>query len=103
MADKDIETKIVQHDEQIKTLFNNYNRLEKVVDKIDNLTVSIEKMTIVQQEMLKEQKKVRDDVDKIKEQPVKDAHEIKMKIISCIATGVVGAVLGALLALIIKG
>lgn len=101
--EKNLETKVVQHDEQIKTLFNNVNRLEKVVDKIDNLTVSIERMTIAQQGIIDEQKKVRADVDKIKEQPVKDAHEIKMKIISCVITGVVGAVLGALLALIIKG
>lgn len=101
--DKNIETTVIQHDEQIKTLFNNVNRLEKVVDKIDNLTVSIEKNTIVQQEMLKEQKKMRDDVDKLKEQPAKDAHELKMKIVTCIITGVIGAILGALMALIIKG
>ena len=98
-----IETTVIQHDEQIKTIFHNMERIEKVVNKIDNLTVSIERMTIIQQEMLDEQKRVRADVDKIKEQPVKDAHEIKMKIIVSVLTGITGVILGAIMALIIKG
>lgn len=97
-----IEEKVIEHEQQIKTLFNNQAKLEKVVDKIDNLTVSIEKMTLVQQGLIDEQKSIRQDVDGIKEQPAKEAHEIKMTIIKCIVTGVVGAIIGALIALIIK-
>ena len=99
----DLEAKIVQHDEQIKTLFSSQARLEKVVDKIDKLTVSIEKMTVVQQDMIDEQKAIKQDVAKIKEQPAKDAHALKMTITSCIVTGIISVVLGAILTLVIRG
>jgi predicted nucleic acid-binding Zn ribbon protein len=75
-----VEQKIIEHEQQIKTLFNNQARIEKVVDKIDKLTLSIEKMTVIQQDMIEEQKAIKEDVTKIKEQPAKDAHEIKMKV-----------------------
>lgn len=98
----DIKEKVIQHDEQIKTLFENQKRLERVVDKIDKLTVSIEKMAVVQQDLVEEQKDLRNDVNKIQEQPAKDAHEIKQKVIIAIITAVVSAIVGALLALVIK-
>ena len=99
----DLETKVIEHEEQIKTLFNNQARLERVVDKIDKLAISIEKMAVVQTDLVEEQKSLKKDVDKIKEQPAKDAHDIKIKVILSIITTITGAILGALLALIIKG
>lgn len=99
----ELEKKVVEHDEQIKSLFANQKKLEKVIDKINDLTVSIGKMTLIQQGLIDEQKDMRSDLDKIKEQPAKDAHEIKMKVILSIITTVAGAIVGALLALIIKG
>lgn len=98
-----IEEKVVQHDEQIKTLFANQKKLENVVDKIDNLATSIAKMTLIQQGLVDEQKALRADVDGIKLQPAKDAHDIKQKVIISIITTVLGIAIGALAALIIKG
>lgn len=99
----ELEKKIVEHDEQIKSLFANQKKLEKVIDKINDLTVSIGKMTLIQQGLIDEQKDMRSDLDKIKEQPAKDAHEMKMTVIKCIVTGVLSAIASALLTLILKG
>ena len=52
--------------------------------------------------MLEQQKALRKDVDEIKDQPIKDAHEIKMTVIKCIITGVLSAIVSALAVLIIK-
>lgn len=93
---------IIKHEEKIKTLFNRVDRLDRVVDKINSLALSIEKMAYVQQGLIEGQNKIKDDVEKIKEQPVKDAHDTKQKIIQAIITTVVGALVGALLALVIK-
>ena len=95
-----IETKVIEHDEQIKTLFNNQTRLEKVVDKINDLTVAIGKMTTIQQGLIDGQTKLKQDVEEIKTQPAKDAHETKQKIINAIITTTVGLVVGALITLI---
>ena len=98
-----VEATVIKHTEQIKTLFENDARLERVVDKIDKLAVSIEKMAVVQTDLVEEQKSLKKDVDKIKEQPAKDAHEIKMKIITVAVTVVVTAVVTAVITLLAKG
>lgn len=97
------ETKVVQHDEQIKTLFNKVNRLENLTTEINKLAMNVEKIAINQTTMLEQQNSLKKDVEEIKEQPAKDAHDMKMTILKCIATGIIGALIGAILALIIKG
>ncbi len=97
-----IEEKVIKHDEQIKTLFNNVNKLESITIEINKLALSIEKIAINQTSMLEQQKALRKDVDEIKDQPIKDAHEIKMTVIKCIITGVLSAIVSALAVLIIK-
>ena len=79
----DLETKVVQHDEQIKTLFNNVGKLENIANQINTLAVNIEKIAMNQTAMLEQQKALRTDVDAIKDQPAKDAHDLKMTIIKC--------------------
>lgn len=98
-----LEEKVIKHDEQIKTLFNNVSKLENITTEINKLAMSIEKIAINQTAMLDQQTKLRKDVDAIKEQPAKDAHDMKMTVIKCIVTGVLSAIVGALIALIIKG
>ena len=98
----DIEKKVVQHDEQIKTLFNNVSKLEKITNEINTLALNIEKIAINQTSMIEQQKQLRTDLDEIKEQPVKDAHDIKMTVIKCVVTGVISAIVGALIALVIR-
>lgn len=98
-----VEAKVIEHDEQIKTLFNNQARLEKVVDKINDLTVAIGKMTTVQQGLIDGQAKLKKDVEEIKTQPAKDAHEIKQKVIIAAITCVVTAVITVILTLLAKG
>lgn len=97
----DVESKVIKHDEQIKTLFNSVNRLENITTEINKLALSIEKIATNQTAMLEQQKQLRNDVDQIRDQPAKDAHDIKMTVIKCVVSGVVSAIIGALLALII--
>lgn len=98
----DTDAKVIQHDEQIKTLFNRVNRLENVVDKIDNLAISIERLAVNQSRMLEQQTSLRKDVDEMKNQPLKDIHEIKQKVIIAVITSVLGIIIGAVFALILK-
>lgn len=98
----DIEKKVVQHDEQIKTLFNNVSKLEKITNEINTLALNIEKIAINQTTMIEQQKQLRTDLDEIREQPAKDAHDIKITVIKCVITGVISAIVGALIALVIR-
>lgn len=98
-----VEAKVIEHDEQIKTLFNNQARLEKVVDKINDLTVAIGKMTTVQQSLIDGQAALKQDVEEIKTQPARDAHEVKQKVIIAAITCVVTAAITAIITLLAKG
>lgn len=98
-----LEAKVIEHGEQIKTLFENQKRIEKVVDKIEQLTLSIEKMAVIQTDLIEEQKDIKKDIKGIKEEPANDAKYLKREIIKTIVVGVVSAIVGALLALVIKG
>lgn len=98
----ELEEKVVKHDEQIKTLFNKTTRLENITTEINKLAINVEKIAINQSTMLEQQKVLREDVETIKSQPAKDAHDLKMTIIKLVVTGVLSAIIGALIALVIK-
>lgn len=86
MNDIEVTSKLVQHDEQIKTLFNSVSDLKKLTDSVANLG----KSTMILAESVKV---LRSDVDEIKE-----ARKYKLRQIwTYIASGVVGAIVGFLM------
>lgn len=86
MNEIDITSKLVQHDEQIKTLFNNMSDLKKLTDTVADLG----KSTMILAESVKV---LRSDVDEMKE-----ARKYKLRQIwTYIASGVVGAIVGFLM------
>ena len=95
-----LEEKVIKHDEQIKTLFNNVGELRNVTGEINRLALSIEKIAMNQTSLIEQTKQLREDVDNIKEQPAKDAHETKQKIINAIITTATGLIVGALITLV---
>lgn len=101
MADN-IEVKVAEHEVKIKSLEKRVLKTEEIAESVHELCVSIEKLALIQENMLAEQKAQRKDIDDIKQQPAKDAREIKVKIIIAVATGIISALLGALLAVVIK-
>ena len=86
MNDIEVTSKLVQHDEQIKTLFNNMADLKKLTDSVADLG----KSTMILAESVKV---LRSDVDEMKE-----ARKYKLRQIwTYIASGVVGALVGFLM------
>lgn len=102
MTAEELSIVVATHTEQIKTLFTNQQRLEKVIDKIDNLTTSINKMAVTQENLVKEQQEVKKDLNVLKEQPGKDAHEIKLRVIIAIITAITSAIIAFILGYFLK-
>lgn len=87
----EIAVKLAQHDEQIKTLFKQQEDLKKLTESVSNLG----KSTILLAESVK---KLRSDVDEMKE-----AHKYRTRQIwTTVATGVVSALVGYIMALILR-
>lgn len=86
----------------IKNLFHQTKELKNEVNDIHKLTTSVE---LIAKQTVDINKKV-DGIDKrldtVEKAPAEDLKHYKRVIISCIITGVVSAVLGAVIALILK-
>lgn len=88
---EELKLKIVQHDEQIKTLFKNQEDLRKLTETVQDLG----KSTMVLAESVKT---LRGDVDEIK-----DANKFKARQIwTTVATGVLSALVGYIMAMILR-
>ena len=90
----ELEKTVVQHTEQIKTLFANQNQLQKLVDSVNSLAVSVEKLAMKQNTMSEEVTGLRTDVDEIKEKPAKKWEDITGKIIWAVIAAGIGVILG---------
>lgn len=90
----ELEKTVVQHTEQIKTLFANQNQLQKLVDSVNSLAVSVEKLAMKQNTMSEEVTGLRTDVDEIKEKPAKKWEDITGKIIWAVLAAAIGVILG---------
>lgn len=87
----EMQIKITQHDEQIKTLFNNVTDLKKLTDSVADLG----KSTMILAESVKV---LRSDVDEMKENT---KYKIR-QVWTTVATGVISAFVGYLMAMILR-
>lgn len=94
--------KIIQLDDEVKSTKRRVSVIEKQLSVTQDLTISVNKLAINMDNMLKEQVKQGERLDKMERAPLEEAKYYKRQIISCIITAIVGAIVGAILCLIIK-
>lgn len=94
--------KIIQLDSEVKSTKRRVSALEKQLVVTQDLTVSVNKLAVNMDNMCKEQVKQGERLDKMERAPLEDAKYYKRQIVSCIITTVVGAIVGAVLCLILK-
>lgn len=71
--------------------------LEDNVREINALTVSVEKMAVNMENMLVEQKKQGERLEKLEQEPAEAHKQIKMSVITALISAVVGAVVTAII------
>ena len=94
--ENDIKIAVARHDEQIKTLFRRLDAQDRLVENVNQLSISVEKLAINQETLTHSQNKIKEDVEEIKTQPVKDYRDLKKTIITAIITGLISIALGFL-------
>lgn len=90
----ELEKTVVQHTEQIKTLFANQNQLQKLVDSVNALAVSVKELALKQEAISSDVNGLRTDVDEIKSKPGKKWEDITGKIIWAVLAAAIGVILG---------
>lgn len=74
--------------------------LEENGQHITSMTVSIEKMAVNMENMLAEQKKVSERLEKLEEEPAEAHKQIRLAVMTAIVSTVVGAAVTAILMLL---
>lgn len=74
--------------------------LEESLQRTNALTVAVEKMAVNMENMLEEQKKQGERLEKLEKEPAETGKQIKSVIITAAVSTVVGAIIAALLTLI---
>ena len=108
MTQEEIAVKFAHHDEEIDSLKHRMDKCEeqtvilnKIVNSTDKLALSMEYMAKEQKKQGERLEKQGEKLEKLEHEPAEDFKHYKKIIIGCIITGVVGALIGALLALVI--
>lgn len=91
---EEVERVVVQHTEQIHTLFQRVEQSEKMMASINDLALSVKELALGQKTLQTTVKDLRTDVDVLKEKPAKKWEDITSKILWAIIAAVVGVILG---------
>jgi hypothetical protein len=91
---EDIERTVIQHTEQIKTLFTQQGQLQKMVDSVNALAVSVKELAFNLGTVKEQVGGIQTDVDTLKEKPAKKWDNLTEKILWSIVAAILGIVLG---------
>jgi chromosome condensin MukBEF ATPase and DNA-binding subunit MukB len=97
-----IEEKIATHDANIKSIFHQIDDVKSEIKAIHKLATSIELLAQKMNSVDEKVDNIDDRLDAIEKKDSEDIRYYKRTTISCIITGVITAILGAVFALIIK-
>lgn len=101
MTTEEIAVKFEDHEHEIKSLKHRVNKCEEQTNILNKLVNSVDVLAANMKHMADEQKSQREHIEKLEKEPIDDYKHYKRLIIGCIITGVLGAVLGAALAVIL--
>jgi len=99
---QDINERVASLETNQHNIFHQLDEVKAEVKDIHSLTASVEKIAVQMDSTSKKVDKIDLRLDEIEREPSDNYKYYKRVIIGCVLTGIVGAVLGALLALIIK-
>ncbi len=110
MADiQNLEIELAEVKKDVQSVTHRTDVLEKKVERMDEITNCLTKMTTNMEHMVTEQKrqgeqldKQGEKIDKLEKQPAEEARYYKREIIKYIILAIVGAIVGALLTYVFK-
>lgn len=101
MTAEEIAVKFEDHEHEIKSLKHRMAKCEEQQTTLSRLASSVDVLAVNMQHMAEEQKKQGEHIEKLEKEPAEDFKHYKRLVVGCVITTVLGAVMGAALALII--
>lgn len=103
MTPEQIAVQFEHHHNEIESLKHRMKKCEEQQSLLNRLVSSTDKLAINMEYMAKEQKEQGERLARLEHEPAEDFKHYKRLIVGCIITGILSCLLGAVLALIIKG
>ena len=102
MNEQDILLKLNDHQHEISSLKYRVEDCEKQQTTLTKLAESVNKLAVNMDVMLKNMEKQDSRINKIEQTPLEEYKNYKKVIGSCIITGIIGTLIGAILTTILK-
>ena len=102
MLEQDILLKLNDHEHEIGSLKYRVKTCEENQKALADLIRSVDKLANSMENMVSEQKDQGARLERLEQAPADDYKYYRRIVVGCLITGVVGAILGAVIALIIK-
>ena len=91
--------RIGRSDDRMRDFDRRLSKVEEFGDKLQSMAISLQGMVVTLQSMQTEQKEQGERLKKIEEEPADAWKNFKWTIIACLASGIVGLVLGKVVSL----
>lgn len=103
MTPEQIAVQFENHEQEIKSLKHRMSACEEQQIAINKLVNSVDRLALKMEYMAKELNRQGDQLTRFEQEPVNEYNHYKKVIIGCILTGLLSAILGAVLSVVIKG
>ena len=100
MNDTEIAVMLEGHEHEIGSLKHRVSDLEEQGRVIQDLAISVNRMAVSMENMLTEQRRQGERLEKLEREPAEAGKQVKMAIITALIGAVVGAVVTALLSIL---
>lgn len=97
MTQEELIVKVVNNEHELVTMKERLNKIEHQGELIQELLLSVQKLSISIEQMVKEQAMQGKRLEKLEKEPIERANETKKIIKTAVITVVVGAILGFVL------
>lgn len=102
MNNEEIIRELTETDARSKSNTKRLDRLDRLLDEQQEMALAVKELATNMKHMLEEQKKQGARLENLEKAPIDESIYMRRVIKSCIVTGIIGAILSAILAFIIK-
>ena len=100
--EESVEVKVATLEADVAGVKERVRALEEATKENKGMAIAVEKLAVNMQYMVKEQREIKEKVQQIEMAPVEDQEILRREIIKYIVCGVLGALVAALMALLLK-
>ena len=101
MTPEQVAVQFEHHHNEIESLKHRMKKCEEQQETLNKLVNSVDVLAVNMKHMADEQKKQGAKLEKLEHEPVEEYKHYKRLILGCVITGVISAIVGALLATVL--